>query len=135
MTAWPGSVPPGTGRTGIWKDPAGARKVGRVYRLANTKSAEKRTRSSEKRRLRNKSVMSSLKTAVRKYLEAQRSAAASGSPSDLERTAALLREAESALDRAKAKGIIHPNRASRGKSRLTARLVKISPERQAGKEA
>ncbi len=38
--------------------------------MANIKSQIKRNRQNEKRRLRNKSVKSSLKTAVRKFNEA-----------------------------------------------------------------
>ena len=40
--------------------------------MANIKSQIKRNRQNEKRRLRNKSVKSSLKTAIRKFHEAAR---------------------------------------------------------------
>ena len=87
--------------------------------MANIKSQIKRNRQNEKRRLRNKSVKSSLKTAVRKFNEA----AAGG---DVEATTALLRDAARKLDQAASKGVIHPNQAANRKSAIAKRLATLS---------
>lgn len=81
--------------------------------MANIKSQEKRNRQNEKRRQRNKAVRSEVKTAVRRV----EAAAASAEPVD-----DLLREAQSSIDSAAAKGVLHPNTAARHKSRLAASL-------------
>ena len=88
-------------------------------RVANIKSQIKRNRQNEKRRLRNKSVKSSLKTAVRKFHES----AAAG---DAEATAALLRDASRKLDKAVSKGVIHKNQAANRKSAIAKRLAALS---------
>src|SRR5258706_8351124 len=91
----------------------------RGCRVANIKSQIKRNRTNEKRRLRNKSVKSSLKTAVRKFHES----AAAG---DAEATAALLRDASRKLDQAASKGVIHKNQAANRKSAIAKRLAAIA---------
>lgn len=78
--------------------------------MANTKSAIKRIRTSEKRHQRNTSVRSELKTLVKKA--ATLSVAKSKSAGD------SVREAIKALDQAVSKGVIHKNQAARRKSRL-----------------
>jgi len=80
--------------------------------LANHKSALKRHRQSEKRRLRNASVKSSIKTQIKKV----RAATAGG---EAETAAEELKKAISLLDRAVTKGVLHRNNASRRISRLT----------------
>ncbi len=87
--------------------------------MANIKSQIKRNRQNEKRRLRNKSVKSSLKTAIRKFHET----AAAG---DVEATSALLRDAARKLDKAASKGVIHPNQAANRKSAIAKRLAALS---------
>ena len=79
--------------------------------MANIKSQIKRNRQNEKRRLRNKSVKSALKTAIRKFHEAT----ASGDP---ETAGTLLREATRKLDKAASKGVIHKNQAANRKSAI-----------------
>jgi small subunit ribosomal protein S20 len=79
--------------------------------VANIKSQKKRILTNEKARLRNKSVKSSLKTAVRKFHEA----AAAGS-SDAK---ALAADANKALDKAVSKGVIHANQAANRKSSIS----------------
>ncbi len=79
--------------------------------MANIKSQKKRILTNEKARLRNKSVKSSLKTAVRKFHEA----AAAGS-SDAK---ALAADATKALDKAVSKGVIHANQAANRKSSIS----------------
>ncbi|HEX67532.1 MAG TPA: 30S ribosomal protein S20 [bacterium] len=76
------------------------------------KSSEKRVRQAEKRRLRNRMWKSKVKTAIKKFRTALASKA---SKEEVER---LLREAVSLIDKAKAKGVFHPNKASREKSRI-----------------
>ena len=83
--------------------------------MANIKSQIKRNRQNEKRRLRNKSVKSSLKTAIRKFNEAS----AAG---DNDTAVALLRDAARKLDKAASKGVIHKNQAANRKSAITKRL-------------
>src|ERR1700752_2064843 len=91
----------------------------RGCRVANIKSQIKRNRQNEKRRLRNKSVKSSLKTAIRKFNEA----ATAGDP---EIATTLLRDAARKLDKAASKGVIHPNQAANRKSAITKRLQTLS---------
>ena len=79
--------------------------------MANIKSQIKRNATNEKRRLRNKAVKSSLKTAVRSFREA----AASG---DKDAAAAALRAASRRLDKAVSKGVIHKNQAANRKSAM-----------------
>ena len=83
--------------------------------MANIKSQIKRNKQNEKRRLRNKAVKSSLKTAIRKYNEA----VATG---DAEQATALLRVAGRKLDKAVSKGVIHKNQAANRKSAIAKRL-------------
>lgn len=80
--------------------------------MANIKSVEKRARQSVKRHARNTAVLSSLKT-VRKRAH---QAIASG---DSAAASSAISQLSSALDKAAKRGIIHPNAADRGKSRLT----------------
>jgi small subunit ribosomal protein S20 len=84
--------------------------------VANIKSQIKRNRQNEKRRLRNKSVKSSLKTAIRKFNEA----------SDAESASALMLEASRKLDKAVSKGVIHRNQAANRKSAIAKRLNALS---------
>lgn len=81
--------------------------------MANTRSAIKRMRQSEKRRLRNRMI----RTRVRTALKAARAALSAGSP---DAPAAVL-TAIRALDKAVTKRVIHRNTASRHKSALTRR--------------
>jgi small subunit ribosomal protein S20 len=82
--------------------------------VANIKSQIKRNRTNEQARLRNKSVRSSVKTAVRRF----RDAAEAG---DGDTAAAELRIAARALDKAASKGVIHPNQAANKKSAMARR--------------
>ncbi|HEX5501692.1 MAG TPA: 30S ribosomal protein S20 [Thermomicrobiales bacterium] len=87
--------------------------------MANSRSARKRIRVNERRRLRNQSYKSATRTLVRK---AER-AIVGGISED---TAVTVGEALSRLDKAAAKGIIHRNAAARKKSRLMARFNKAA---------
>ena len=82
--------------------------------MANIKSQIKRNRTNEAARVRNKSVRSSLKTAVRNF----RTVAESG---DGDATRAALTTASRQLDKAVSKGVIHPNQAANKKSAMARR--------------
>ena len=82
--------------------------------MANIKSQIKRNRQNEKRRLRNKAVKSSLKTAIRKFNEAVKSG-------DAEAARTLLHDASRKLDKAVSKGVIHKNQAANRKSAIAQR--------------
>lgn len=82
--------------------------------MSNVKSQEKRNRQSEKARRRNKSIMSNLKTSIKKV----EAAAAAGEPTD-----ELFREAQKRFDVAVHKGVLHANTAARHKSRLAALIA------------
>ena len=78
-------------------------------------SAEKRHRQSEERRLKNKSVKSSVRTSVKKFLVlAQKK--------DAPNAETALREMIKKIDTAARKGIIKKNAAARKKSRMQKRF-------------
>lgn len=80
-----------------------------------SKSVIKRTKQSQKRRLRNQSVKTTLKTLSKKVESEVLN-------KNIEGAKSALKKAIRAIDKAKAKGIIHRNTAGRKVSRLT-RLV------------
>lgn len=81
--------------------------------MANTKSALKRIRIAEKRRERNTSYNSRVKTLLKKAEQT----IASGTADVAAITAAI-----STLDKAATKGVIHKNNAARRKSRLMKKV-------------
>ena len=87
--------------------------------MANIKSQIKRNRQNEKARLRNKSVKSALKTAIRKFNEAT----AAG---DAEKATVLMRAAARQLDKAASKGVIHKNQAANRKSAIAKRASSVA---------
>ena len=87
--------------------------------MANIKSQIKRIGTNEKARLRNKSVQSSLKTAVRRF----RDAADAG---DQETAAVEARVASRELDKAVSKGVIHANQAANKKSAMAIRINELT---------
>lgn len=86
-----------------------------VDTLANHKSAEKRARQNEKRRVRNKAVKTRIKHITKEVRQA------SGEASKDE-ALAKLKTAQSIVDKALKKGVIHKKTAARKISRLS-RLV------------
>ncbi len=84
--------------------------------MANTKSAKKMIRASERKRQQNRPVRSSVRTLVTK--------ARTAIATDVQSALPLIQEAGSALDKAATKGVIHPNAAARRKSRLMRSLNK-----------
>ena len=82
--------------------------------MPNHKSAEKRVRQNEKRRLINRSH----KSKVRTYIKRLRAALDSGKGEDVQ---TVLPEVISVIDKSVQKGVMHKNAAARYKSRLTVR--------------
>jgi small subunit ribosomal protein S20 len=80
--------------------------------LAHHKSALKRIKQNEKKRLRNRHVRSTLRTFVKNVREA-----VAGNNLDAAREA--LAAAIPVIDKAASKGVIHTSNASRSVSRLT----------------
>ena len=89
-------------------------------RMANTQSAKKRVRASLRKRDRNRSTRSAVKTLVSR---ARRPAL----PEAASLTSEEVRRAISALDKAAEKGVLHANNASRRKARLMSALAKLAP--------
>jgi small subunit ribosomal protein S20 len=89
--------------------------------LANIKSAIKRNKQAEKRRLRNRIFAGRARTFVKKA----RGAIGDGGVEDA-RQATL--QAIKALDKAAEKGIIHKNNAARRKSRLMKHLATLEKQ-------
>ena len=89
--------------------------------MANTKSAIKRIRQSEKRRARNRVYRGRART----YVKRARMALEDGNV-DVARSATM--EAVSALDIAAEKGVLHRNNASRRKGRLMKQLAALEKQ-------
>ena len=86
--------------------------------MANIRSAIKRNRQNEKRRLRNRVFRGAARTQIRK-------ARLAINESDKEAATAEVKEAIRKLDKAAAKGVVHKNNAARRKSRLMKQLAAI----------
>lgn len=87
--------------------------------MPNHKSAEKRMRQNERRRVINRSNRTKLRTSVKNL----RSALKGG---DAGKVTALLPKTISEIDKAVQKGVLHRNAAARHKSRLTVRATKAA---------
>ena len=83
--------------------------------MPNHKSAEKRMRQNEKRRLINRGNRGKLRTGIKKL----RSALEGGEAGSAKE---LLPETVSLIDKAVQKGVLHRNAAARYKSRLTTKV-------------
>ena len=90
----------------------------RNQRVANIKSQEKRIRTNERARLRNQSVKSELRTAVRGLREAI-------DAGEKDKAAGLLLSTSRQLDKAASKGVIHKNQAANKKSALALALNRL----------
>jgi small subunit ribosomal protein S20 len=86
--------------------------------VANIKSQKKRILTNERRRQRNQSVRSSLRTAVRGFREAV-------DAGEKDKAAGLLLSTSRQLDKAASKGVIHKNQAANKKSALALALNKL----------
>jgi len=87
--------------------------------MANIKSQKKRNLQNEKAHERNKAVRSALKTETKKTL----SVASSG---DVDAVEAQLRTTTRAIDKARAKGMLHKKTAARRKSRLAKQVARTA---------
>ena len=87
--------------------------------MANIKSAKKRVLVTKRNYERNKSIKSSVKTAIKKV----EAAVAAG---DKEAAKAALLAATSTIDKAATKGVYHKNNASRKVSRLAKAVNSIA---------
>lgn len=84
--------------------------------MPNTRSAAKRVRISEKRRVLNKAYKTSMKNKIKAVVRAIAEKKSS------EEVRELFRLAQSAIDKAARRGAIHANQASRRKSRLASKV-------------
>jgi len=80
--------------------------------LANTKSAAKNIRKSQRRRVINKTRVSALRSQIKKLRAHLKAKDASAASQELTRTISI-------IDRSIRKGVLHQNTAARTKSRLT----------------
>ena len=83
--------------------------------MANHKSAIKRIGVTEKKNLRNRMIMSGVKTAIKRF----DSALASGDEGAIKTT---YTNAVSMVDKAVTKGVLHKNAANRKKAQLAIKL-------------
>ncbi len=87
--------------------------------MPNTKSATRRVRNSERKRVRNVASKSKVKTLEKSYLAAVKSG-----KKDVATTA--LKAVVSAMDKAAKKGVIKKGTVNRKKSRLAIKLNKVA---------
>ncbi|MDO4616839.1 MAG: 30S ribosomal protein S20 [Lachnospiraceae bacterium] len=87
--------------------------------MANIKSAKKRILVTKTKTMRNKSIRSEVKTAIKKV-------DAAVAAKDQAAAAAALTNAVSTIDKACTKGVYHKNNASRKVSRLTKAVNSIA---------
>lgn len=83
--------------------------------MRKNKSAIKRARQSEERRLRNSHVKSTMKTQIKRVVQAMEG-------KDKEHLDKLVKGAVSYICKAASKGVIHPNNAARKVSRLSKKV-------------
>jgi small subunit ribosomal protein S20 len=87
--------------------------------MANIKSAKKRAKQSEKKRMVNLARKSEIKTIVKKYISAI-------NEKNIDSAKDLLKLAESKIARAEGKGLLKKSTASRKVSRLTKKLISLN---------
>jgi small subunit ribosomal protein S20 len=88
--------------------------------VANIKSQIKRNRQNERRRLKNKSVRSEMRTRTK--------TAVTAIEAGIDESVEAVRVAVRRIDRAAAKGVIHKNQAANRKSRLMRRAARGASE-------
>jgi small subunit ribosomal protein S20 len=89
--------------------------------VRKNKSAIKRALQSERRRLRNSHVRSTMKTAIKKALSAIKEKDATG-------VETVTKAAIACIDKTASKGVIHRNQAARRVSRLAKKANKVLTE-------
>lgn len=87
--------------------------------MANTAQARKRARQADKQRSHNTSLRSTMRTAIKRVRQAIESG-------DKEAAQSVFQQSVSILDRIADKKIMHKNKASRTKSRLSAQIKAIA---------
>lgn len=87
--------------------------------MPNTKSAERRVRNSERKRVRNVAQKSKVKTLEKSYLAAVKTG-------KKDEAAAALKAVVSAMDKAAKKGTLKKGTVDRKKSRLAIKLNKVA---------
>jgi small subunit ribosomal protein S20 len=87
--------------------------------MANSRSARKRIRSSERKHIRNRAVKSAVRT---KVIKARHALLEEGGATGEAELHAAIR----ALDRAAEKGVLHKNNARRRKSRLASMAARLT---------
>jgi len=87
--------------------------------MANTRSAAKRARQTERSTLRNKSILSGLKHRQKRFLNAVAASDRSQAESELKGLA-------SELDKAAKRGVVHQNLANRRKSKAAKAVLAIA---------
>ena len=91
--------------------------------MPNIQSAIKRMRSNEKKRQRNLSVRSEVKTVLKKVKGAVAN-------KDADAAKILLQAAYSELDKAAKKNVIHQNKADRSKARMAKKVEALLKSQQ-----
>ena len=92
--------------------------------MANHKSAKKRIRTNEKKRVRNKITSTRIKSTMKKVLGAEK----------IEDAEKSYKEAVALLDKSATRGRIHRNNAARKKSQLTKHVNSLQPTEKEAKE-
>ncbi len=92
--------------------------------MANHKSAKKRIRTNEKKRVRNKITSTRIKSTMKKVLGAEK----------IEDAEKSYKEAVALLDKSATRGRIHRNNAARKKSQLTKHVNSLQPAEKETKE-
>jgi small subunit ribosomal protein S20 len=87
--------------------------------MANIKSAIKRAKQNNKRRVQNASIKSAMRTAIKKF-------EALVNNNEVEKAKEAFVIATKKIDKAAQKGLIHKNAAARHKSRLTKKLNSLT---------
>ena len=83
--------------------------------MANIKSAIKRIRVTESKTRRNRMIISSLRTSIRRFEDSLKAG-------ELDEAKVLYKETARLLDKAVSKGTLHKNTVARKKSRLSKKL-------------
>ncbi|WOQ15703.1 30S ribosomal protein S20 [Raineyella sp. W15-4] len=87
--------------------------------MANIKSQQKRIKTNEKARQRNKAVKSALRTYTRRFAEAVEAG-------ETEKAQQAARVALRQLDKAVTKGVIHKNQAANRKSSIAKKAASLA---------
>jgi small subunit ribosomal protein S20 len=90
--------------------------------MANIKSAEKRIKTNERNRLRNRFYKSSVRTLIKTFFKSLEVYKVSQSAEDKEKVQKVLNLVYSLIDKGTKKNIFHKNAAARKKAKLAAYL-------------